>query len=146
MFANGSKPLQIAGLLNLRPGELSGNKTLIARPVTDPYVPYSRTLVVKSLSGERSSVVTLNELSHSKPIAPPVACPVLLQELSVGVNVRVHVCHRQVFAISLSTTELDYRMDDKLQGTLGVGSFQSKLKTGVLQPPSAKISTSLVLI
>ena len=65
-------------------------------------------IIVKSVSAVRSIV---REVQPDRDLAPVAHCPTLFQERIEGVDVRVHVVGRSVFATRMTSDADDYRYD-----------------------------------
>ena len=114
---NGSKPLQCARLWTIAPLVVGGIPTSLVRPVPKAYLSSQNEWIAKSVSGERSEVVPLEDIPVIEEGTQPASCPVQIQRRICGRNVRVHVCQSQVIAIELKSSILDYRSDPDLRGS-----------------------------
>jgi glutathione synthase/RimK-type ligase-like ATP-grasp enzyme len=106
--ANGSKPYQ--QLLISRLGFRVAKTLITTKPqaARDFYAECRERVIYKSISAERSVVKRLTEedlgrLEHIQ------SCPVQFQEFIPGIDFRVHVVGRRVFASQIETSSMDYR-------------------------------------
>jgi len=67
--------------------------------------PLTQHVIYKSVGGTRSIVSLIKEELHHQEIANPV----LFQQYIVGDNIRVHVIDDEVFALKITSEEVDYR-------------------------------------
>jgi hypothetical protein len=107
MASNNSKPYQSRLI------ESQGLRTPETLVTTDPeealcFWERHGTVIYKSLSGVRSIVSRLTP-GHRERITEVANCPTQFQQYISGVDVRVHVIGRQVFACEITSDADDYR-------------------------------------
>ncbi|MFL6602565.1 MAG: RimK family alpha-L-glutamate ligase [Steroidobacteraceae bacterium] len=105
--SNRSKPYQLRLLRE------AGFKTPDTLVTTDPddvraFRAEHGQLIYKSTSGVRS-IVTLLKASDEKRIEDVRTCPTQFQQFVAGIDHRVHVVGREVFATHIETGAVDYR-------------------------------------
>lgn len=108
VYANGSKPYQqsVIGSYGFRvPRTLV---TMVPEQAKAFYEAHAGRVIYKSISGERSIVqrISLEDLDRLDQIRH---CPVQFQEWIPGVDVRVHVVGRRLFASEVISNASDYR-------------------------------------
>jgi glutathione synthase/RimK-type ligase-like ATP-grasp enzyme len=107
MASNRSKPYQIQLIRQLGfdvPATLVTNEPEAVREFLDRH----RRVVFKSASAVRSIVRELDSAALAR-LSALRACPVQFQALVPGLDVRVHVVGRAVFATACASTVVDYR-------------------------------------
>lgn len=104
---NWSKPLQAAHMLE------TDDDSLPVRPVpsriTTMLPDRTDALIVKSISGIRSTVVATSHYALRWDCGARAAHPVQVQPRLSGDNIRVHVIGESIFACKVITDEIDYR-------------------------------------
>lgn len=106
--ANGSKPYQqllIAQLGFCVPKTLV---TTVPQAARDFYAECHERVIYKSISAERSVVKRLTEKDLDR-LEQIQCCPVQFQEYISGIDFRVHVVGKRVFASEIETSSTDYR-------------------------------------
>jgi hypothetical protein len=111
MATNSSKPYQM--MLIEECGFKTPRSIITNQP--DEVVKFQQQwgrLIYKSASGVRSIVqeLKIEEPGQLKGIS---TCPILFQQLVVGVNIRVHIAGNKLFATKVNTNAVDYRYAHK---------------------------------
>ncbi|MBA4535529.1 hypothetical protein [Brevibacillus halotolerans] len=108
IFLNYSKPLQMTAIANSRSPVIKAIPTHLTNIWTEFRKIPAKDTIVKSISDMRSEVVDLNDprLQHN---GYSLDCPVQFQPKLQGINIRVHVCGKAVYAVRIETDAVDYR-------------------------------------
>ena len=98
--SNNSKPYQLS-----RAERLGFNipESIILANVSCP--DFENPTIYKSVGGIRSIVTEAIDNDVNKEIS----CPVLFQEKIIGANIRVHLSDNHIFALKITSEEVDYR-------------------------------------
>ena len=107
-MSNACKPYQLS--LASRYGFLAP-RTLITTDIEALrafYADCNEQIIYKAMGGTRSIVRKVDQ-TRIDQLSTCYRCPVLFQEFVAGVNVRVHVVGKRVFATRIHSSEVDYR-------------------------------------